>query len=326
MCRDKHGELRMAAARVELVERLMRVAPKDGSVQPLAGVYVHRASQQTDLVHGITEPSFCVIAQGSKEIYLGGLRYRYDTANYLLAAAELPVTSRLVVASEEMPYLSVRISLDPAMVGSVMAEAEGTMEHCAGDMRALTVSSLDPCLLDATLRLVRLAEHPLGTRVLAPLTTREIVFRLLMGEQGSRLLYIAALGGYTNRIASTVHHIRCHFNEPLRIESLAKEAGMSISSFHQHFRAVTAMTPLQFQKQLRLQEARRLMLAEDVDAATAGYRVGYGDAAHFSREYKRLFGEPPIRDVSRFRDHSSVTGAASNTIGKVRWHGTNDEP
>ncbi len=306
MFKDEQYAVRMAADRVELIQRLLRVAPNDGSVQPLAGLYVHRASRPTDFAHGVTNLSFCVIAQGSKEIYLGDSRYRYDAANYFLAAAELPVMSRLLDATLATPYLSVRVALDPGLVGSVMAEAEETIERRGGDLRALNVTTLDASLLDATVRLVRLTEHPPEASVLAPLIIREIVFRLLMGEQGPRLRYIAALSGYTSRIASSVQHIRIHFNEPLRIEALAREAGMSISSFHQHFRAVTAMTPLQFQKELRLREARRLMLAEDVDAATAGYRVGYGDAAHFSREYKRLFGQPPIRDVSRFRGSSRL--------------------
>ena len=152
-------------------------------------------------------------------------------------------------------------------------------------------------------RLVRLLDSPADeARFLAPLVTREIVYRLLMGAQGDRLRQIAVLGGHSHRIAEAIERLRKDFDQPLRIEDIARELGMSVSGFHHHFRAVTAMSPLQFQKQLRLQEARRLMLGEDLDAASAGYRVGYGDASHFTREYKRLFGAPPMRDVERLRE------------------------
>lgn len=168
-------------------------------------------------------------------------------------------------------------------------------------MKAIDVSPLDAGLLDAVVRLIRLLNSPTDARFLAPLVTREIVYRLLAGEQGDRLRYIAALGGHTHRIAKAIERLRKDFDQPLRIEDLAGELGMSVSGFHHHFKEVTAMSPLQFQKQLRLQEARRLMLDEHLDATSAGYRVGYDDASHFNREYKRLFGAPPMRDVERLR-------------------------
>ena len=170
-------------------------------------------------------------------------------------------------------------------------------------MRAIDVSPLDAGLLDAVVRLVRLLGSPITEAgFLAPLVKREIVFRLLEGEQGARLRHTAVLGGHSHRIARALERLRKDFDRPLRIEDVAREVGMSVSSFHHHFRAVTAMSPLQFQKQLRLQEARRLLLGEDLDVAGAGYRVGYGDASHFTREYKRLFGAPPMRDVERLRE------------------------
>jgi AraC-like DNA-binding protein len=169
-------------------------------------------------------------------------------------------------------------------------------------VQALNVSPLDVSLLDAIVRLVRLLDSSTDARFLAPLITREIVYRLLKGEQGGRLHHIAALGGHSHRIVRALERLRKDFDQPLRIEDIARELGMSVSGFHHHFRAVTAMSPLQFQKQLRLQEARRLMLGEDLDAASAGYRVGYSDASHFTREYKRLFGEPPMRDVEQLRE------------------------
>lgn len=298
------------ADRAELAERIAGVIEADGMVEPVAGLVLYRFSMPTGPVHGVTAPAFCVIAQGSKEIVLGEDRYRYDPAHYLLATVELPVVSQVIEASRERPYLSLRLDLDPALVGSVLVEAGQLALPNAGDVRAVNVSRLDTGLLDAVVRLIRLLDVPEEARALAPLVTREILFRLLMGEQGGRLRHLMALGGNADRIAGAVERIRCDFDRPLRIDSLAREFGMSVSGFHHHFKAVTAMTPLQFQKQLRLQEARRLMLGEDVDAASAGYRVGYEDAAHFNREYKRLFGMPPMRDVGRLRE--AVRAGASD--------------
>jgi AraC-like DNA-binding protein len=287
--------------REELAERIARAVPEDGPVEPLKGLHLNRSSAQTDPLHGVSHPSFCVIAQGSKEVLLGDSRYRYDAAHYLLATVELPVVTRVIEASAERPYLSLRLELDPAIVGSVMVEAGHLSSRNGGDARAMDVSPLDVNLLDATVRLVRLLDQPSEVRVLRPLITREIVYRLLIGEQGNRLRHLALLGGPTDGIAAAIERLRREFHRPLRIESLARELGMSVSGFHHQFKAVTAMSPLQFQKQLRLQEARRLLLGENLDAAGAGYRVGYEDASQFSREYKRLFGQPPMRDVERLR-------------------------
>ncbi len=176
-------------------------------------------------------------------------------------------------------------------------------------MRAINVSPLDASLLDAVVRLVKLLDTPTEARFLAPLITREIVYRLLIGEQAGRLRHIAVQGGHTDRIVRAIERFRKEFDQPLRIDDIAQQLGMSVSSFHQHFKAVTAMSPLQFQKRLRLQEARRLMLSENHDAASAGYQVGYDDASHFNREYKRLFGLPPMRDVERLREAAGQNGA-----------------
>jgi AraC-like DNA-binding protein len=245
-----------------------------------------------------------VIAQGSKEVLLGDECYRYDADRCLITAATLPTASRVTGASEERPYLGVVLGLDPALVGSVMADEAG--HPAPGEkaaVRAFDVSPLDAGLLDAVLRLVGLLDAPADeARFLRPLVTREIVFRLLKGEQGGRLRQIAILGGHAHRIARALQRLREDFDRPLRIEDIARELGMSVSGFHHHFRAVTAMSPLQFQKRIRLQEARRLMLAEDLDAASAGHRVGYSDASQFNREYNRLFGAPPMRDAERLRE------------------------
>ena len=293
---------RAQANRGELVERIARAIRQDGRVEPLKGLRLHRASSPTESVHGMSGPAFCVIAQGSKEVLLGDTRYQYDPAHYLLATAELPVVSQIIEASPERPYLSLSLRLDPTLVGSVMVEAGHFSPRSHADVRAINVSPLDASLLDAVVRLARLLDTPAESPFLAPLITREIVYRLLMGEQGDRLRHIALQGGHTHRIARAIERLRKEFDQPFRIDDIAQELGMSVSSFHHHFKAVTAMSPLQFQKQMRLQEARRLMLGEGLNAASAGYRVGYNDAAHFNREYKRLFGRPPLRDVERLRE------------------------
>ena len=291
------------ADREELAERIARAVREDGTIETPEGLRLRRASSPSELAHGVSFPALCVVAQGSKEVLLGGDCYCYDANYYLITTAALPIASRVTGASEEKPYLGVVLRLDPTLVGSVMVEAghPAPREHA-------TVRAFDVSQLDAVARLIRLLDSPgEDARFLRPLITREIVFRLLKGEQGGRLHHIAALGGHSHRISRALERLRKDFDQPLRIEDLARELGMSVSGFHHHFKAVTAMSPLQFQKQIRLQEARRLMLGEDLDAASAGYRVGYGDASHFTREYKRLFGTPPMRDVERLREAATVS-------------------
>jgi len=291
----------LRADRTELVERLARAMLHEGTSDPMEGVRLRRASSPTELGHGTSHPSFCVIAQGSKDVRLGDRDYRYDPAHYLVATAALPIASRIVEASEERPYLGLVLTLDPVLVGSVMVELGRPAPRSNAAATAIAVSPLDDGLLNAVVRLVRLLDTPADARFLAPLIKREIVYRLLVGPQGDRIRQVATLGGETNRITRAIEQLRTDFDRPLRIEDLARDLGMSVSGFHHHFKEVTAMSPLQFQKQLRLQEARRLMLGEQLDATTAGFRVGYDDTSHFSREYKRLFGNPPMRDVERLR-------------------------
>ena len=203
----------------------------------------------------------------------------------------------------QRPYLGFRLVLDPSLVTSVMVESGAVQARGdGGGVKGVDVSPLDADLLDATLRLVRLTERPGEYRVLGPMVIREIVYRLLNGTQAGRLRHLATFGGQAHRMVRAVEKLRQDFAKPLRMEDVAAELGMSVSGFHAHFKAVTAMSPLQFQKHLRLQEARRLMLSENLDAGEAGYRVGYEDQSHFSRDYKRHFGEPPMRDVERLRE------------------------
>ena len=297
----------MQANREEMVERIARAIREDGSIQPLQGLHLGRLSAPIEKIHGVLDPSFCVIAQGSKEILLGESLYRYDPLHYLLATIDLPSVGRVVEASRERPYLSLRLELPGTLVSSVMVDAgHSTSLKRATDVRAIDVSPLDANLLDAVVRLVKLLDAATEAPILMPMIIREIVYRLLMSDQGGRLRHLSALGGYTPPIARAVQRFRQDFDQPLRIEQVARELGMSVSSFHHQFKAVTAMSPMQFQKQLRLQEARRLMLDENFDAANAAYQVGYNDASHFNREYKSFFGVPPIRDVQRLREAANT--------------------
>ncbi len=292
----------MQANREELVERIRHVVREDGTIQPLRGLFLSRSSLVLKPIHSVVKPSLCIIAQGSKEVLLGDSRYRYDPSQYLLATIELPRISQVLEASVERPYLALRLELAPTLVGAVLAEAGHASSEDHADVRAISVSPLDGNLLDAIVRLIRLVDSPGEAQILLPLITREILYRLLQGSQGVRLRHLALQGGYASSITRAVEHLRQDFDQPLHIEQIARELGMSISGFHHHFKAITAMSPLQFQKRLRLQEARRLMLGEDLDAASAAYRVGYHDASHFNREYKSLFGVPPMRDVQRLRE------------------------
>lgn len=289
------------AVHEDLAARIARIVREDGSKEPIPGLFLHRTSRPNEPVHGVYTPSLCLIAQGSKEISLGEHSYRYGPSRYLLVAVELPYAGRVLEASPDRPYLSLRLTLDPAVVGSVMLEAGLSAPRGGVEMKGLMISALDADLRDAALRLVRLADSPVEARVLAPLVRREIIFRLLLGEQGHLLRHFALLGGTGHPIARAIERLRARYDQPLRIDTLAREVGMSTSGFHAHFKAITERSPLQFQKELRLQEARRLMLGEHLDAAAAGVRVGYHDASHFSRDYRKQFGEAPVRDVVRLR-------------------------
>lgn len=294
---------RLQTSQLELVQRIASIIREDGEVEPLKGVYLGRLSVAGRKVHSVLEPSLCIIAQGSKEVLVGNERYQYDPFHYLIAALELPRASQVMEASQERPYLSLRLELDPHLVSSVMADAGYSLApNKVADTPAIAVSPMDTNLLDTVVRLVRLVETPAEVPMLMPMIVREIIYRLVKGDQSDRLCHLTMLGGYTPHIARAVQYIRQAYIEPLRIEELARELGMSVSGFYAHFKAATAMSPLQYQKQLRLQEAQRLMLSENFDATQAGYEVGYNDNAHFNREYKSLFGLPPLRHVQHLRE------------------------
>ena len=304
---QERESLLLQASREELVERIGRFIRQDGSIQPLPGLHLYRHSVPLQQVYSVVEPSVCVVAQGSKEFLLGGNRYRYDPFHYLLVTVDLPYVGQVLEASPGHPFLGLRLDIAPTLVGEVLVEFGHVLPGTHEDVRAITVSPVDGSLLDAMVRVARLLDAPDEARVLLPLVTREIIYRLLKGEQGERLRHLAISAGYSPVIARAVERLRQDFDQPLRIERLAHELGMSVSGLQHHFKAVTALSPVQFQKRLRLLEARRLMLGEDFDAASAAFRVGYHDASHFNREYKSLFGVPPMRDVQRLRQEAHAS-------------------
>jgi AraC-like DNA-binding protein len=256
-----------------------------------------RFSAPSDLVALVYQPCLCLVTQGAKEVLLKEETYRLDPARSLLVSVDLPVAARVVAASPDCPYLGVRLALDPAVVGELLAD--GTAPPRPGPpARAIAVTPVEPTLLDAVGRLVALLDAPQDVAPLAPLVLREITYRVLAGPQGGRLSQIVLAGAPAHRIARAIRWLKDHFAEPLRVAALAGQVGLSPSAFHLHFKGVTALSPLQYQKRLRLQEARRLMLGESLDAASAAFRVGYESASQFGREYRRTFGAPPRQDVT----------------------------
>jgi AraC-like DNA-binding protein len=295
-------EQRLQGNREELLERMARALPGEGAREALEGLFLARLTRPTESPLALYQPALCFVVQGGKQVLVGEEVLRYDPGHYLLFTVDLPVIFRVEEASEERPYFGMRLDLDPTLVASVMMEAGAETRKGDASIKAIGVNSVDADLLDAVVRLVRLAHKPGEQKILAPLIKREIVYRLLAGGEGARLGHLVASSrGDTRRISRAIGRLRERYNEPLKIDEVARELGMSVSGFHHHFKSVTSMSPLQFQKQIRLQEARRLMLGEELDAASAGHRVGYEDPAYFSREYKKLFGAPPQRDIARLR-------------------------
>jgi AraC-like DNA-binding protein len=303
----------LTAPLAELARLLGRHSNGDGiHPTPIAGVAVLRASTpMAEAIHAIHEPAMCLVVQGAKQVILNDVTYAYDASHYLVVSLELPITGRVTRAVPDAPYLCFRMDLDPGEIASLILQTGMRSAPDRGVCRALALAQTTVEMLDAVLRLTRLLDTPDDIDTLAPLAKREILYRLLKGEQGPQLRQIAATDGQAHRISRAIGWLKKHFDQPLRIEDIAHEVHMSPSSFHHHFKAITTLSPLQYQKQLRLQEARRLMLVHDVDAATAGHRVGYESPSQFGREYSRLFGAPPARDLRRLREQLPVHAAGA---------------
>ncbi len=267
----------------------------------ISGLSLHRRVAPTEPVSGLYEPSVCLVAQGAKRVLLGEDSLIYDARNYLITSVHLPTVVQIFRATRKKPYLGLVLKLDMRGISQLILDSHLPPPRAEGSPRGMGTGKVTPPLLSAFVRLVGLLDEPRDIPILAPVIQREIGYRLLVGEQGARLRRIASGGSQGHQVAGAIEWLKGNFAKPLRIDDLAAQARMGSSTFHHHFRALTALSPLQFQKQLRLHEARRLMLAERLDAASAGFQVGYESPSQFSREYSRLFGAPPLRDISILR-------------------------
>ncbi|VBB08612.1 arac-type transcriptional regulator n-terminus [Lucifera butyrica] len=286
----------------ELADFIERYSGQDG-VHPTAipSLFFNRQSVIAGPVYGVFKPSLCIVVQGAKDVWLAQERFRYSPADYLVASISVPVIAQVVEATPALPYLSLKLEFTPKQVLDVLSNLETRIVTKKHSSHAIFVSRIETSLLEAVLRLVRLLENPDDIPVLVPLVTKEILYRILQGQHGETLEQIAVEGSYTYRIRNVIERLMNRYDQSFRIEDLAEMANMSVSSFHRHFKEVTAMSPLQFQKQLRLHEARRLLLSESADAAEVAFRVGYESPSQFSREYSRMFNLPPKEDMKRMK-------------------------
>ncbi|AIF50303.1 AraC family transcriptional regulator [Pelosinus sp. UFO1] len=286
----------------ELAKLIERYSGRDGvHATAIPSLFFNRQSNVTGQSYGVLNPSLCIIVQGAKEIWLAQERFRYTPADYLVASIDLPITGQVMEASSDVPYLSLKLEFTSSQVLEVLSDFQVRVGPKENAKRAMFVSRMELSLLDAVIRLARLLDTPKDIPVLAPLFVKEILYRVLQGQHGVTLEQIAIEGSYTYLIRSVIKQIMNNYDRSFQIEELAETANMSVSSLHRHFKEVTAMSPIQFQKQLRLQKARRLLLSESTDAADVAFRVGYESPSQFSREYSRMFGFPPREDIKRLR-------------------------
>ena len=284
----------------EIASIAARFVKNDGEVNTaVANLILSRRSAPTVPLYLDYRPCIGLVLQGTKSVKLGDETMQYGVGDFVLTSIELPVTAQVTKASPEVPHLCFVLAIDTDRLSSLMQRIELPKPDADSDCgRAIVTHAAPPELLDAATRLLRLLDRPEDIPAMAPLIEQEILYRVLAGPAGPRLLQLATAESRSNRVARAVGWLRVNFHRTLRIEALAEIAGMSASSFHHHFKAVTAMTPVQFQKKLRLHEARRLMLVEGLDAGSAGHEVGYQSPSQFSRDYSRFYGLPPLRDVS----------------------------
>jgi AraC-like DNA-binding protein len=270
-------------------------------VTAVPGLSLFRRDEPTEPISGMYEPSICLVAQGAKRVLLGDDTYVYDAQHYLITSVHLPTIVQIIAASREKPYLGLRQKLDQREISQLMVDSNLPSPRVQQSSRGMATGEVTVPLLNAFQRLIDLLAEEKDIPILAPIIQREIIYRFLVGDQGVRLRQIASAGSQSQQIARAIDWLKVNFTQPLSIDDLATQASMSNSTFHHHFRSMTALSPLQFQKRLRLQEARRLMLTEHMDAATAAFQVGYESPSQFSREYNRLFGAPPLRDITNLR-------------------------
>lgn len=291
----------------DLCKRIARWT-EQGEMQTTAvpGLSLFRREEPTEPFSGMYEPSICLVAQGAKRVLLGDDTYVYDARHYLITSVHLPTIVQIIEASPDKPYLGLRLKFDLREVSQLMVDSNLPQPRPQQSSRGMATGEVTLQLLTAFVRLIDLLADEKDIPILAPVIQREIIYRLLVGDQGERLRQIATAGSQSQHIAKAIGWLKTNYSLTISMDDLAAQANMSTSTFHHHFRSLTALSPLQYQKQLRLQEARRLMLAESLDAATAGFQVGYESPSQFSREYNRQFGAPPLRDITKLRQMSAA--------------------
>src|SRR6266704_20058 len=288
--------------RAELAGKIASlIGDEENRITEIPGVSLHRRTAPTPPCRTTYHPGIIVVAQGSKQVNLGQKSFIYDEAHYLLTAVDLPIVSWVAEATQEKPCLVLSLKLDLAMVRELLSREEIHVADAPSDSPAMSIGATTPEFLTACCRLLDLLDSTQDIPFLGGLIQREIIYRILRGPEGARLRAIATLGDQSHRTAKAITWIKANYARPLRVDDLAKVAGMGVSTLHHHFQALTAMSPLQYQKQLRLQAARGRMLIDGLDAASAAFEVGYESASQFNREYSRLFGQPPMRDIRTLR-------------------------
>jgi AraC-like DNA-binding protein len=300
-----------------LIRLMYEVCSREGShATGIEGLFITRYSTTEVPRTSLQQAVLCVVAQGAKSVLLNEQRFVYDPNKYLLVSLDLPLVGQVEEASRARPFLGLSLVLDFDEIASLMRQADLPHETAPPLRPGLMVGSMDDDLLDAITRLTSLLKKPDRIAVLAPLVKREIFYKLMLTEQGGLLRRMVADSGKVQRVADGLAWMKRNATRPIRMEELAREMRMSPSAMHSWFRAVTSMSPLQYQKQLRLQDARRMLLSEALDAATVSRRVGYESASQFSREYRRFFGIPPMQDIERIRAASGMSGRATVTIAR----------
>jgi AraC-like DNA-binding protein len=288
------------------------IGNEENRITEIPGLSLHRRTAPTAPCRTTYHPGIIVVAQGSKQVNLGKSSFIYDETHYLLTAVDLPIVSWVAEATQEVPCLVLSLKLDMSMVRELLSRDEIHIADAPSDSPAMSIGETTPEFLSACCRLLDLLSSPQDIPFLHGLIQREIIYRVLQGQVGARLRAIATLGDQSHRTAKAIAWISANYTKPLRVEKLAQLASMGVSTLHHHFRMLTAMSPLQYQKQIRLQTARNLMLNNGLDASSAAFEVGYESATQFNREYSRFFGQPPIRDVRGLR-HSETKASEPMT-------------